>query len=300
MNTSDNISIASFAVHGLLAEGKLNIFTYLEACRYRYDLRTADIWNGLIPDIADDGLLKKIREEMDARDLVCVNYHVDGVHVWEDDADKREHNRKNALVHLRAAHVLGAKTVRIDTGGTLTAMNSEQRDTMVNTFAEYCKFGRDHGFRVGPETHWGFSLLSDNMVAMAEGVNSPAYGVLLHIGHWEDGDPDGGDAKMAKYAMHTHVDATTSVTNIGEKIAMLLGAGYGGCWGVEHHTGKNEYHEIAVQLAHVRRALAKMTAERRHAHTTAVAAVPIVAATNSNPLLTEEQENQHNPRFLQK
>jgi hypothetical protein len=44
-----NISVAGFSVHGLLAEGKIDIFGYLESCRYRYDLHTADIWNGLLP-----------------------------------------------------------------------------------------------------------------------------------------------------------------------------------------------------------------------------------------------------------
>ena len=272
------ISIASYSVHGLLAEGRINIFGYLESCRYRYDLRTADIWNGLTPDISDDFLLK-VRQEMDARDLVCVNYHVDGVHLWEDDAAKRDMNYRNALLQLRAATLLGAKTVRFDTGGKLLPMTDAQADYIIAKYTEYAQYAHDHGFRVGPETHWGISLLRENMVRIAEGVNHAGYGVMLHIGHWEDGDADAGDAAMAKYAMHTHVDAQTTFTNLESKMRMLLDAGYKGAWGVEHHSAKNEYAEIAVQIAHVRRIQAKILRD-----------TPPILPRDGNPLLTEEQE----------
>jgi hypothetical protein len=39
---------------------------------------------------------------------------------------------------------------------------------------------------------------------------------------------------------------------------ILLNAGYTGCWGVEHHTGQNEYAEVAVQLAAVKRAMVRL------------------------------------------
>ncbi|HCD99690.1 MAG TPA: xylose isomerase, partial [Armatimonadetes bacterium] len=88
-----NISIASFSFHGALAEGTIDVFGYLEACRYRYHLLTADIWNGLLgSDVEvqlDEDRLRKVRQAMDERDLVCVNYHADGCHVWEDDPEVR-------------------------------------------------------------------------------------------------------------------------------------------------------------------------------------------------------------------
>jgi sugar phosphate isomerase/epimerase len=42
---------------------------------------------------------------------------------------------------------------------------------------------------------------------------------------------------------------------------LLLAAGYQGYWGVEHHSAKNEYAEVACQLAEVRRVLAKLATE---------------------------------------
>lgn len=282
-----NISVAGFSMHGLLNEGRINLFGYLETCRYRYSLHTADVWNGFLPDISDD-VVRKVRQEMDAREMVCVNYHVDGAHLWVDEAEKRGLNYRNALAHLRVALLLGAKTVRFDTGGRIEPMTAEQTDYMIAKYGEYARFAHDHGFRVGPETHWGFSLRRDNMLAIAEGVNHPGYGVLLHIGHWEDGDPDAGDSAMAPYTMHTHVDARTTVTRLEEKMKMLLDAGYTGCWGVEHHSAKNEYAEIAVQLAYVRRALSRTVFDQQQAETVTLKA----EAETLNPLLTREQEAQ--------
>lgn len=280
-----NISIAGFSVHGLLAEGKIDVFGYLESCRYRYDLHTADLWNALLTSIEPE-YLTKVRQGIEERELTLVNYHVDGVHLWEDDPDARERNYRKALEHLHAAVALGAKTVRFDTGGKIVPMTPEQLDYVASRYREYCVFAHDHGFKIGPETHWGFSLTADNMEAIARAVDHPAYGILLHIGHWEDGDPDAGDRRLAPYAVHTHVDASITHTCLAKKIDLLLSAGYTGCWGVEHHSAQNEYAEIAYQLAAVRRVLAQRLWDKQKVEGQAQR-VPL---PESNPLLTPEQE----------
>lgn len=148
-----------------------------------------------------------------------------GRNVWQTGVERRtvpaarEKNYRDALTHLRAAALLGAQTVRIDTGGTLTPITDEQLETL------------------------------------AKAVDHPAYGILLHVGHWEDGDEEGGDRRMAKYAAHTHLDARITRTCLQERVQILAEAGYQGYWGVEHHSGQNEYVEVAWQLAEVLRAL---------------------------------------------
>jgi sugar phosphate isomerase/epimerase len=279
-----NLSIASYSFHGLLAEGKIDAFGYLESCKYRYGVDTADFWNGLI-GTTDEDYLVKVRQAVEDREMTVVNYHVDGVHLWEDDPEARERNYRAALEHLRAAVILGARTVRFDTGGAIGPMTPEQFDYVVARYREYCRFAADHGFRLGPETHWGFSLIADNMVRIAEAVDSPAYGILLHIGHWEDGDPASGDRRLAPWAAHTHVDANVTATCLAEKMQLLTDCGYSGCWGVEHHSARNEYAEVACQLAAVRRVLA----EKRWTAHDAETAVRREAGSG-NPLLTPEQE----------
>jgi sugar phosphate isomerase/epimerase len=250
------ISIASYAFHGLLAEGKMDVFGYLESCRYRYGLDAADIWNGMLPT-TDEAFVRKVREAMDEKEMVLANLCVDRAHVWDPDPEKRAALRENALAHLRAAVTLGAKTVRIDMGGRSPEMTDEQFDVTVAGFREYAEFAADHGFRTGPENHFGPALVADNQRRLKEAVDSPAYGVLLHVGHWA-ADAAEGDRLVAPWTIHTHVDANTCRTCVEERMRMLLDEGYGGHWGVEHHSARNEYSEVAWQLAVVRRALVGM------------------------------------------
>lgn len=266
-----NISIASYSFHGLIAEGRMDIFGYLESVKYRYRLDAADIWNGLMgkdPDVyLQEEFLRKVKASMAEREMVLANYHVDGVHVWEDDPEQRERNYRNALKHLAAAEYLGAQTVRIDMGGKGTDVTDEHFDVIAGRYSEYAKRAADGGYRVGPENHWGPSLNPNVMERVARAVDSPAYGILFHLGHWDVGEEAEGDRRLAPWAMHTHVDARITRTCLEERMRILLDAGYSGYWGVEHHTAKNEYMEVAYQVAEVQRALTRIREGRNESGT---------------------------------
>ena len=113
-----NISIASYSFHGLADSGMMDVFGYLEACKYRYHLNTADIWNGLMgrdPGVyLKEDFLQKVKDALEERGLTLVNYHADGCHFWEPDGATREKHYQLALAHVKAAEFLGAKTVRIE------------------------------------------------------------------------------------------------------------------------------------------------------------------------------------------
>ncbi len=240
------ISVASYAFHGLLREGKMDIFGYLESCKYRYHLQSADIWNSFLTS-TDDAYLAKVKDAMDERGLVLANLCVDGAHLWEDDPDARETHYQNALAHLHAAEVLGALTVRIDAGGREETWTDEQFDFIVKRYQEYAQRAYDNGYKVGPENHWGAEKDPQNMKKLCEAVDHPGFGILLHFkGELED------NKLMAPWAVHTHVAWNITEGNLTECMAILRDLDYEGYWGVEHHTGKNEYTEVAVQVARVR------------------------------------------------
>ena len=259
------ISIASYSFHGLRGAGMMDVFGYLESCKQRYGLDAADFWNGILGSdekvYLQPDFLRKVKEALAERELVLANYHADGCHVWEDDPAARERNYQSALAHLKAAADLGAKTVRIDAGGKGNVWTKEQFDLIVKRQLEYAKFGAAHGFRVGPESHWGPELVPDNMERLAKAVNHPGFGILMHIGHWEQATEEEGDRRLAPWTVHTHVDARITKTRLEPAMRSLLAAGYQGYWGVEHHTGQNEYAEVACQLAEVRRVLQKLRLE---------------------------------------
>jgi sugar phosphate isomerase/epimerase len=254
------ISIASYSFHGLTGAGMMDCFGYLESVKHRYGLNAADFWNGTLGPITPEHLAK-VKQALAEREMVVANYHVDGVHVWENEPEARERNYRGALEHLAAAAELGAQTVRIDMGGAGEIFTAEQLDYVVGRYREYAVIAADHGFTVGPETHWGPSLNPAVQRAVYEGVNHPAYGVLLHIGHWIEAHEEEGDVMAAPWANHTHIDARITRNCLEEKVRLLLDAGYTGYWGVEHHSAKNEYVEVECQLAEVRRCLTKLAEE---------------------------------------
>ncbi|MGQ9515161.1 MAG: sugar phosphate isomerase/epimerase family protein [Thermoproteota archaeon] len=259
------VSIASYSFHGLREAGMIDVFGYLETCKYRYRVDVADLWNGIIgldDLIFDEEFQRKLVEALREREMTVINYHVDGCHIWEDDPELRERNYHSALKHLKVARIIGAKTVRIDAGGKGHEWTAEQFDLIVKRFKEYAAICADFGCQVGPESHWGPELVPDNMERLAKAVNHPNFGILLHIGHWEGAPEEEGDRRLARYAVHTHIDARVTRIRLEAAIRLLIDAGYEGYWGVEHHSGKNEYAEVEYQLAEVRRALQKIRLEK--------------------------------------
>jgi hypothetical protein len=77
-----NVTIASYSFHGLLAAGMIDVFGYMESCKYRYHLQAADIWNGMLAS-TDEDYLKKVKQGLDSRELVLANLCVDGAHIWK-------------------------------------------------------------------------------------------------------------------------------------------------------------------------------------------------------------------------
>ncbi len=243
-----NISIASYSFHGLLRDGRIDLFGYLESCRFRYHLDTADIWNGMIPNLTLE-FLKKVKDGLEERELTLVNLCVDGPHIWEDDPAVRDQHHQDALEFLQAGKFLGARTIRIDAGGQGEQFTEEQFDLIVNRYREYAQFAYDHGFKVGPENHWGPEVQPETMARICRAVDHPGFGVLLHL----RGNP--GDDLIAPWAVHTHISYEIVQNHLEPSVSMLKEKGYQGAWGVEHHSGKNEYAEVGVQAARVRAVL---------------------------------------------
>ena len=94
-----NISVLSYSFRGLFGQSKMDVFGYLETCKYRYNLDAVDIWSGFLTSL-DEDYLKKVRSAIDERNLFLADLCVDGAHIWEDDADIREQNYQNAILNL--------------------------------------------------------------------------------------------------------------------------------------------------------------------------------------------------------
>ncbi len=244
------ISIASYSFHGALQEGQMNIFSYLNILGDRYNVNYADIWNGFFECLEDD-YIDSIRDVMVKKNIILANLCVDGPVLWDNNPEKREKNKKDMLKYIDIANTLGAKTIRIDFGGSNdVAMHEEGFTHIVNTYREYCEKCYNLGMKIGPENHWGWDKDLDNLKRVKEAVNHPAYGHLLHVNGFLD-NVDEGNKFAISYAMHTHIPAN-SIPTAKKVIRDLYDAGYEGTYSIEHHSAKFEMERVEWQLGSVR------------------------------------------------
>ncbi len=96
------LSILSYSFRGLLNAGQMDLFGYLESCKYRYHLNAADIWSGFFASTEDD-YLGKVKEALVSREMELADLCVDQAHVWDADAARRERNGERAWAFLHAA-----------------------------------------------------------------------------------------------------------------------------------------------------------------------------------------------------
>lgn len=260
MNRKPDISLASYSFHGLHSAGMIDVFHYLNITKFRYRVNHADIWSGYIPS-TEDAFIGKIRQTLDENDMVLANLCVDGAHVWEDDADERAKNAKKAVEFIRIGETLGAKTIRIDTGGREATWTDQQFEVIVKQYREWAHRAGEMGYRIGTENHWGATQRPGNVVRLAKAVDHPSFGVLFHFGNVQDMDMDEGNDMLVPYAMHTHIAAAVAET-CGPLMGKLLDSGYNGVFSCEHHTGKNEYAQVEWQLGAIRKNLALLMDER--------------------------------------
>jgi sugar phosphate isomerase/epimerase len=251
-----NTAVASYSFHGLLGEGKCDVFGYLNMLRYRYNVDYADIWTGFLPTL-DEDFIKKVREELDRRDLKLANLCVDGPHVWMDSEEDRAAHKAQMLEYIKAAKTLGAQTIRIDFGGSDGyTMPDEAFEYIAATYREYCAICYDYGMKIGPENHWGWDRVPAYLKKVKEAVDHPAYGHLYHFRNFYD-NAEEGEALCVSYAMHTHVHAN-SMPYAKSVFAKLDAAGYEGVYSVEHHSGRLECERVEWQLATVRGLIAEL------------------------------------------
>lgn len=253
------ISIASYSFFGLKSAGKLDTFGYLNLLKHRYYVDNADIYNLYFPTTEEE-YFKKVREAIDYNGLSVANLCLDEVHVWVDDPEEREDHKRRVFEYIKAADIIGAKTIRVDFGGLDGhTMPDEAFEYIVKTYKEYADRCNELGIKIGPENHWGWDRVPEYLKKVNDAVDSPAYGHLFHLGNFYD-QPDEGTEWCIKHAMHSHIHAG-SVPYAKDIIRRLAANGYEGCYSIEHHTLEHEIARVEWQLGAVRSMIEELKSE---------------------------------------
>ena len=271
------VSCLSYSFHGLAGEGMMDIFGFLETCRYRYDLEAADLWNGMIAKPDDDGYIQKVFRALEERQLVVPNIAADGAHLISapnnDTPDDRARLRAIQDRYIEICKKWGVGFLRLDAGplpgGEVTnnirdPWKPEDFDYLVKRYKELAQKAYDYGFKVGAENHMGHEKYWPNLEKLIKAVDHPGFGICVHYGGWTVNSPESreqdnetADSASAKWVCHTHFPWDVCEDNelLVQKMTLLRDAGYKGYYSAEHHSAQNEYNLTAVQINKIKAVL---------------------------------------------
>jgi sugar phosphate isomerase/epimerase len=275
-----HLSIGSYSFHRLLEAKKQDMFGYIADCK-RLGATQLDPWNAHLAllrqrdaeiaaradlsapplDHADIFYIEQVREAALQAGLPFGCLAVDGAHIYEPTPTARRANRSLAYRWLAAAHRLGAAQVRIDAGGT-PGLDDEMFAVIVDGYKDLLDLATSLGIELVIENHWGCSQVPENLARLF--ATLPGLGLLFDTNNWTPGRQLEGWQLCARYARSTHFksfgfDKTgrDPSVDLEQAIAILLKAGYDGCWGVESTPEDgDEYGAVEKTIALIRRTLA--------------------------------------------
>jgi len=261
-----DISVASYSFHRLLESGKQDIFGYITDCK-RLGCTQLDPWVGHLPTLDKESpqltaqeaeFVTKVRAAADQAGLPFGCVAVDGAHIYDADPAVRQQNRNKAYRWLDIAQRLGARQIRIDSGGT-RELPDEMFAIIVDGYHDLLPRAQQKGLEVLIENHWGASQVPDNLVRLFGAVKGLK--LLFDTNNWAEGMQQEGWQKCAKYAASVHIksfkfdaNGDDPTVDLAKAIHLLLDTGYSGCWGVESSpTDDDEYNAAAKTIALIRR-----------------------------------------------
>jgi sugar phosphate isomerase/epimerase len=191
----------------------------------------------------------------------CHHISNDAPHdICVSDGEKRKAGIEVAKKWLDAAAILGAKSMRVNTGGPLVAPPPVTGDVdsgvaglpknddlqtylsnAVESYKEMADYGGKVGVKVTIENHWGIAANPMNIRIIVEEVNGPFCEASPDFGNWEyEYLLYHGLNALAPYA-HTHVHAKYwdrwKDMDVQRNVRIMLNANYTGVFALEYEAG---------------------------------------------------------------
>ena len=259
------VSVHSFSFHPMIRAGTMDLFGSLETVRYRYGLRCADIWDLALAS-RNTSYIHAVRRALMEREMELISLNVSSYWLWDADPGVRNYNERLVPAYLRIAEALGAQTVCVDAGGHVSgeAFTPREFDYMVTLYRQYAQRAYDNGYRIGPENHYGAEALPQEMLRLCKAVDHPGFGMLLHVGRWQGDDASRGDAMLAPWVMHVHLDDNLTHGELVESMTRLRDADYDGAWSVEVERD-GTYAQVGAMVARIERVLERWRLESAQA-----------------------------------
>ncbi|MFP4379507.1 MAG: sugar phosphate isomerase/epimerase family protein [Candidatus Sumerlaeia bacterium] len=250
------LSICSYSFHRTTAEGKMDVFSYIDFCK-EFGCTQLDPWNAHLSQAAsgedmihtgrnpndarleppEDAFVQKVKDHATKSGLPWGNLAVDGGHIYDADTDKMLENRRRRLRWIEIAAELGVESVRVDAGGP-EDMPDDVFERIADGYREAIDLAGKYNIEVLVENHWGPTPHPENVIRLMENVKG--LGLLFDTNNWAKGKQALGWKECAKYARATHFkclywhpDGEEVSQHLGHAVQILKDTGYDGVWGIE-------------------------------------------------------------------
>ena len=242
-----------------------------------------DLWSSLFGDVTDESMyvgspvtfggttrtmyefdpstasgkkwLDKLNAKMAATGTRC--HHVSNNaprDICELDPEKRKAGIKVAKAWLDGAAQLGAKTMRVNTGGPRIAPNAtatadypkndeivKYLSNAIESFKEMADYGGNLGVKVTIENHWGLSANPMNVVIILDEVNHPYCEASPDFCNWEHEYLLYHGLEMLAPYTHSTVHAKTwnrwKEVDVQRSVRIMTNAKYKGIFALEYEEG---------------------------------------------------------------
>jgi L-ribulose-5-phosphate 3-epimerase len=164
-------------------------------------------FNDMFFKTLDDAYLDQIAAAVKKADRVVTCYVIEG-NLAGADPERRQRQIESDKQKLRAAHRLGAPLVRINVGATGRQENADDTlgvERVVAAFRELLPVARELNIKISIENHGGVSKTADNIVKIIKETDPQWVGALVDFGNFPAEVRYDEIAKVAPYALTTHV-----------------------------------------------------------------------------------------------
>lgn len=244
------LGICSYSFHRTLAGDDRAAERFIDLSK-RLGCTQLDPWNAHLvtvkqhdadatTDVLSSGeraYLQHIREYAESAGLPFGCVAADGGYIYDADPHVAAHTRIVAHRWIEAAHLLGAKQIRIDTGGP-TQLTDDIFNAIVAGYRALIARAQPLGVEVLVENHWGASHVPANLVRLFDAL--PQLGLLFDSFNWAYTQQGVGWLTCARYARATHIktfqftdDGEELTQNLAHCIALLQRENFRGPWVVE-------------------------------------------------------------------
>lgn len=180
---------------------------------------------------------EQVKQAAAAAELPIACLAIDRSHMYEPTAEARAVNRACAYRWIDAAQRIGAKQVRLDSGGSET-MTNEMFEIIVEGYHDVMKRTQDAGLELIMENHWGSNCVPENVIKILEAVDG--LGLLFDTNNWAEGTQKQGWELCAPHARSVHVktfefdeNGDDPTVDLEYVIKLLVQHGYDDIWGIE-------------------------------------------------------------------